>query len=127
MPPVLVRTDRAHEEDSLTPTTCGAFLVDQLKGVKECFGIPVPEAIREAWKVSLALNDHWFGATGFPHPPFCSFVSVRRLICFEFRGCVGLVGPMAGGAWGGFPTPRSSGAAVRFGACPLAANFSLQS
>ena len=60
LPPVLVWTDGAHEEDSLTPTTCGAFLVDKLKGVKECFGIPVPEAIREAWKVSLALDDPKF-------------------------------------------------------------------
>ena len=76
VPPVLIRTDGAHEEDSGTPTTCGALLVDQVNGVIRSFGIAVPEAVREAWKVSRALPS--FGTSlgplgylfcGKPPPP----------------------------------------------------------
>ena len=55
VPPVLVWTDGAHEEDSQSPTTCGALLLDQRCGELRCFGVAVPAAVREAWKASHAL------------------------------------------------------------------------
>ena len=55
VPPVLVWTDGAHEEGSSTPTTCGALMLDQTYGAMKCFGVVVPDAVREAWQASHAL------------------------------------------------------------------------
>ena len=46
--PLLVWTDGAFEQDSATPATCGAVMLDPVDGALECFGLIIEDRLCEA-------------------------------------------------------------------------------
>ena len=50
LPPLPIWTDGAFEQDSVTPASCGAVMLDPADDAFECFGLLVEDRLCEAWR-----------------------------------------------------------------------------